>query len=357
MISLLEVLKLAKNKDASDIHITTGAPPLLRINGSLFRLETENLSSEDAKTMCYSLISDEQKAKFENEKHLDFSFFVKNVSRFRGTLFFQKGSVAGTFRKLNLLPPKARDLGLPPSIENTIHYPNGLVLVTGPTGSGKSTTLAGIIDAINQTRRSHILTLEDPVEIIHPHKNCVVSQREIGLDCHSFSDGMKNALRVDPDICLVGEMRDPETIELALKLAETGHLVFSTLHTNSASKTIDRIVSSFPAEKREILCNQLSTVLQAIVSQRLIKNKTGGRTVVAEMLFANPAIRNLIRENKIFQIYSVIQTCTQEGMQTMNQHLVKLIKASAIEMKEAFNITAEKEELYQLLRRHKIQAS
>ena len=357
MVSLLEVLKLAKNNNASDIHITAGAPPLIRINGQLFRLETESLNSEDTKTMCYSLISDEQKAFFENKKHLDFSFFIKNISRFRGTLFFQKGSVSGTFRRLEVSPPKATDLGLPPSVENTIHYPNGLVLVTGPTGSGKSTTLAAIIDAINQTRRSHILTLEDPVEIVHPHKNCVVSQREIGLDCHSFADGMKNALRVDPDICLIGEMRDPETIELALKLAETGHLVFSTLHTNSASKTIDRIVSTFPADKREVICNQLSTVLQSIVSQRLIKNKTNGRTVVTEILFANPAIRNLIRENKIFQIYSVIQTCNQEGMQTMNQSLVHLVKNGIIDTKEAFKITNEKDELYQLLKQRRRIAS
>ena len=354
MVSLLDVLRLAKNKDASDIHITVGAPPLVRINGSLLRLETDHLTSEDTKTMCYSLISDEQKAMFENNKHLDFSFFVKNVSRFRGTLFFQKGSVAGTFRKLQLLPPEAQDLGLPPSVENTIHYPNGLVLITGPTGSGKSTTLAAIIDAINQTRRSHILTLEDPVEIIHSHKNCVVSQREIGLDCHSFSDGMRNALRVDPDICLIGEMRDSETIELALKLAETGHLVFSTLHTNSTSKTIDRIVSSFPSEKKEIVCNQLSTVLQAVISQKLIKNKSNGRTVVTEILFANPAIRNLIRENKFYQIYSVIQTCHQEGMQTMNQGLVKLIKDGIIDAKDAFTVTNEKDELYQLLKRSRI---
>ena len=354
MISLLEIFKVAKSKEASDIHITTGAPPLLRINGSLFRLETDKLSAEDTKTMCYSLISDEQKAKFENEKHLDFSFFVKSISRYRGTLFFQKNSVSGTFRSLRLLPPEAKNLGLPPAVEKTIHYPNGLVLVTGPTGSGKSTTLAAIIDAINETRRSHILTLEDPVEIVHPHKNCVISQREIGLDCLSFSDGMKNALRVDPDICLIGEMRDPETIELAMRLAETGHLVFSTLHTNSASKTIDRVISSFPAEKREMISNQLSTVLQAIISQRLIENKTNGRTAVTEILFVNPAIRNLVRENKIFQIYSVIQTCTQEGMQTMNQNLVQLIKDGIIEPKEAFRVTSEKDELYQLLKRYKL---
>ena len=354
MISLLEVLKLAHQEGASDIHITTGSPPLLRINGSLIRLETNILKSEDTKELCYSLISDEQKAKFENQKHLDFSFFVKNIARFRGTLFFQKGSVAGTFRLLQLSPPNIQNLNLPPVLENMIHYPNGLVLITGPTGSGKSTTLAAIIDAINQTRKSHILTLEDPIEIVHPHKNCTVSQREIGLDCHSFADGMKNAMRVDPDICLVGEMRDAETIDLALRLAETGHLVFSTLHTNSAAKTIDRIISSFSADQKEMMCNQLSTVLQAIVAQKLIVNKQGGRSVVVEVLFANSAIRNLIRENKIFQIYSVIQTCYEEGMITMNQSLVKLVKTGAIASKLAFDISLEKEELYQLLKRNKL---
>ena len=354
MISMLEILKLAYSKKASDIHITTGGPPVIRINGELFRLDTEPLSPEQTKTMCYSLISDEQKARFENQKNLDFSFFVKNLTRFRGALFYQKSSVVGTFRMLQTTPPNVDNLGLPPSVENTIHYPNGLVLVTGPTGSGKSTTLSAIINAINETRRGHILTLEDPIEIVHSHKQCIINQREIGMDCHSFTDGMKTALRVDPDICLVGEMRDPETIEMSLKLAETGHLVFSTLHTNSAAKTIDRIVSSFPSSDRYMICNQLSTVLQAVVSQRLIKAKNGGRKVVAEIMFANAAIRNLIREGKIFQIYSVIQTNYGEGMSTMNNSLLKLIQKGEIGVKEAFNVTPEKDELYQLLKKQRI---
>ena len=354
MISILEILKVAYNKKASDIHITTGSPPVLRIDGQFVRLDTDPLDSGQTKALCYSVISDEQKARFENEKNLDFSFFVKNLSRFRGTLFFQKGSVVGTFRLLQTDPPDTQSLGLPPSVEACINYPSGLVLVTGPTGSGKSTTLSAIIDAINETRRGHILTLEDPIEMVYPHKNCIVNQREIGVDCRSFSEGMRNALRADPDICLVGEMRDTETIEMALNLAETGHLVFSTLHTNSAGKTIDRIVSTFPSSDRGVVCNQLSTVLQCVISQKLLKSKKGGRRVAVEVLFSNPAVRNLIREGKVFQIYSVIQTNYSEGMSTMNQSLLNLIKEGAIDTNEAFQASSEKEELFQLLKKQRI---
>ena len=356
MISMLDILKLAKNKNASDVHITAGSPPVLRINGQLFKLDTEVFDMEQTKKMCYSLISDEQKATFEEKKNLDFSFFVKNIARFRGTLYFQKTAVTGAFRLLQAVPPSIENLGLPPAIENIMGYPNGLVLVTGPTGSGKSTTLASCINILNETRRGHILTLEDPVEILHSHKNCIVNQREIGVDCHSFADGMRNALRADPDICFVGEMRDLETIELALRLAETGHLVFSTLHTNSAAKTIDRIISSFPAGDRPMVKNQLSTVIQAIISQRLVKTKQGGRTVAAEIMFANAAIRNLIREGKVYQIYSVIQTNFSEGMTTLNNSLLNLVKRKQIEAKEAFFVSSEKEELYQLLKKQKIAA-
>ena len=351
---MLEVFKLAQDKKASDVHITSGNPPVLRINGDLFRLDTEPLNPEQTKAMCYSLISDEQKAQFEEKKNIDFSFFIKNLARFRGALYFQRTSVAGTFRLLQSSPPDLKNLGLPAVVENLTNYPNGLVLVTGPTGSGKSTTLAACINVINETRRGHILTLEDPVEIIHFHKNCIVNQREIGVDCHSFSDGMKNALRADPDICLVGEMRDPETMELSLKLAETGHLVFSTLHTNSAAKTIDRIVSSFPSGDRAMISNQLSTVIQAVLSQRLVKSKDGGRRVVVEVMFANAAIRNLIREGKIFQIYSVIQTNFSAGMTTMNNSLLNLVQQGEVDSREAFNLSSEKEELYQLLKKRRI---
>lgn len=356
MVSLFDILRLAHAKNASDIHIVSGSPPVLRLDGQIFQLDTDPLNDEETKAMCYSLISDEQKSRFENQKHLDFSFFLKDTARFRGALFFQKGSVAGVFRTLRMTPPQTTDLFLPPSINRVIEYPYGLVLITGPTGSGKSTTLSAIINAINETRQANILTLEDPIEIIHPHKNCIVSQRELGTDFHSFVEGMQTALRIDPDICLVGEMRDRQTIELALKMAETGHLVFSTLHTNSAAKTIDRIVSSFPTDAKEIVCNQLSTLLQAVISQRLIKTKTEGRRIATEILFSNSAVSNLIREGKIFQLYSVIQTNFHTGMMTMNQSLVELIKEGIITSKSAFEITPEKEELYQLLKKVKIVA-
>ena len=356
MISMLDILKLAYEKKASDIHITAGCPPALRINGSIYKIETEPLTAEMSKKMCYSVLSDEQKANFEEKKFIDFSFFVKNLTRFRGALFFQKSAVTGTFRLLSIVPPDISNLGLPPSLENLINYPNGLVLVTGPTGSGKSTTLAAVINVINETRRGHILTLEDPVELVHSHKNCIINQREIGADCRSFAEGMKSALRADPDICLVGEMRDPETIKLSLKLAETGHLVFSTLHTNSAAKTVDRIISSFPIGDRDMVSNQLSTVIQAVVSQKLIKTKNGERRIAVEIMFANAAIRNLIREGKVFQIYSVLQTKRAEGMTTMNQSLLDLVKSGEVDPKEAFKASPNQEELFQMLKKRKISA-
>jgi len=354
MVTLLDIFKLAIEKQASDVHITTASPPVFRIDGLLYALDMEPLNSEQTKTMCYSLISDKQKAKLEEARSLDFGFFVKNLSRFRACLFFQKSAVVGTFRILNVAPPSVDNLGLPLAVERATSYPNGLVLVTGPTGSGKSTTLAAIIDRINATRRGHILTLEDPIEIVHEHKKCIINQREVGLDCPSFADGMRSALRLDPDICLVGEMRDPETIELCLRLAETGHLVFSSLHTNSAAKTIDRIVSSFPTNDRSMIQNQLSTVLRAVISQRLLKTRTIGRKLAAELMFSNSAIKNLIREGKIFQIYNVIQTNNEEGMCTMNNSLVQLIKSGEVDPKEAFFVSPEKEELNQLLKQHKI---
>ena len=351
---MIQILKLAVSKGASDIHLTANSPPLLRVDGSLFKVNSPELSSEDVKKLCYSVISDDQKATFETEKNLDFSFFIKKLARFRGALFFQKASVTGVFRLLHNEAPDLKDLGLPPVMEDITNFPHGLVLMTGPTGSGKSTTLAAITNVLNENRRAHILTIEDPIEIVHPHKNSIVNQREIGVDCRNFQDGLKNALRSDPDICFIGEMRDKSTIESALKLAETGHLVFSTLHTNTAAKTIDRLIGVFNPEDRTLIQNQLSTVLQAVVSQRLIPGVDGGRKVAIEVMMVNPAIRNLIREGKVFQIYSVMQTNFDQGTITMNRSLLELIQKGEVSPEEAFKVTSQKDELLELLKRYKI---
>ena len=352
MISMVQILKLAKDKQASDIHITVSSPPVLRVNGQICKVNVDPLDQEKTKKLCYSLISDEQKAKFEATKNLDFSFYARGLCRVRGSLFFQKACVSGTFRLLNSNPPEFADLDLPPVLQEVSNYPHGLVLVTGPTGSGKSTTLSACINKVNRTRRAHILTLEDPIEMIYAHSNSIVNQREIGTDCNSFADGLKSAMRSDPDVILVGEIRDQETVELTLKLAETGHLVFSTLHTNTAAKSIDRILGMFDQANRSMIQTQLSTVLQAVVAQRLVLARDGqGRKAVVEVMLANPAIRNLIRENKIFQITSVMQTNISEGMLTFNHSLAKLVNKGEISREQAFKVTNEKQELKRLLLR------
>ena len=350
MISMIQILKLATEKKASDIHITMNSPPVLRINGRICKINVPVLGQEETKQLCYSLISDEQKAQLESEKNLDFSFYAKGLCRVRGSLFFQKASVGGTFRLLNSVPPSFEDLNLPPVLHDITEFPHGLILVTGPTGSGKSTTLSACIQKINDGRHSHILTLEDPIEMIYRHSQSIVTQREVGTDCHSFADGLRSAMRSDPDICLLGEIRDRETVELTLKLAETGHLVFSTLHTNTAAKSIDRILSMFDQKNRTMVQSQLSTVLQAVVSQRLVLSQDGTKRLLAiEVLLANPAIRNLIRENKIYQIDSVMQTNISEGMITLNHSLVKLVKEGDISRQEALKVTSAKNELLRML--------
>ena len=350
MVSMVQILKLAKEKAASDIHITAFSPPCLRINGRICKINVPPLQPEDAKRLCYSVVSDEQKAKLEAAKNLDFSFYMRGLCRVRGALFFQKAAVSGAFRLLNSSPPSFESLDLPPTMDDISSYPHGLVLVTGPTGSGKSTTLSACIQKINSDRSSHIITLEDPIEIVYQHDQSIITQREVGSDCHSFADGLKSAMRSDPDVCMIGEIRDRETVELTLKLAETGHLVFSSLHTNTASKSIDRILSMFDQQNRVMIQNQLSTVLQAVVSQRLAVSKDGSRRhLVIEILLANPAVRNLIRENKIYQIDSVMQTNLSEGMITLNHSLVRLVKEGAIERAEALKLTAAKDELMRSL--------
>ena len=348
MISAVQILKLAVEQSASDVHLTSGSPPVLRINGDLTKVNFPPLTAAQVKELCYSLISDEQKSRFENEKNLDFSFFVKDLGRFRGALMMQKASVAGVIRLLKNVMPTVTELNLPVAVEEVINYPHGLVLVTGPTGSGKTTTLSAFINKINLTRRKHIFTIEDPIEVLYKHEKSIVSQRELGVDCHSFSDGLKSAMRLDPDVCLVGEMRDKETVESVLKLAETGHLMFSTLHTNSAAKSIDRILGMFNNDQKENIQNQISTVLRAIVSQRLVLGNHGKMYPAVEIMIVNPAIRNLIREGKFHQIENIMQTASSLGMQTMDAALVDGVAKGKFSSQQAFAVTSDKANLHKL---------
>src|SRR5512143_775421 len=305
MANLHQLLKAMVEKGASALHITTGSPPQLRIDGKLVPLRTAPLGPVETKQLCYSILTDAQKHKFEEESELDLSFGVKALSRFRANIFMQRGAVAGAFRTIPYKILTFEELGLPPVVRELAAKPRGLVLVTGPTGSGKSTTLASIIDKINMDRHDHIVTIEDPIEYLHPHKGCLVNQREVGADTKSFKHALKYVLRQDPDVVLVGELRDLETIEAALTLAETGHLCLATLHTNSCAQTINRIIDVFPPYQQTQIRAQLSFVLEGIMSQTLMpKMNSKGRVMALEIMVPNPAIRNLIREDKVHQIYS-----------------------------------------------------
>ncbi len=354
MASLHQLLKTMIEKGASDLHITTGSPAQIRIDGHMVPLNMPPMGPIETKQLCYSVLTDAQKHKFEEENELDFSFGVKSLSRFRGNIFMQRGAVAGVFRKIPFEILSFQQLGLPPVIEEMSKRPRGIVLVTGPTGSGKSTTLAAIIDKINIDRHEHIITLEDPIEFLHPHKNCVVNQREIGADSNSFKRALKSILRQDPDVVLLGELRDHETIEAALTIAETGHLVFATLHTNGAVQTINRIVDVFPSYQQPQIRAQLSFTLEGIVSQTLLPKASGsGRCCALEVLVPNSAIRNLIREDKIHQIYSSMQVGQAKfGMQTMNQSLMNLFLKRLITLEAAMLKSPDPEELRQMLAQH-----
>jgi twitching motility protein PilT len=349
--SLQQLLRAMVEKGASDMHITTGTPPLLRIDGYVVPLKLPPLSNVEAKQLCYSVLTEDQKVAFEQRNELDLSFGMKGLSRFRANLFVQRGSVAGVFRQIPLRILSFEELGLPPVAEEIANKPRGLVLVTGPTGSGKSTTLASIIDKINTEQRLHILTVEDPIEFLHPHKLCIVNQREIGSDTRTFKEALKYALRQDPDVVLVGELRDLETIEAALTIAETGHLVFATLHTNSAVSTINRIVDVFPPHQQAQVRAQLSFTLIAVLSQLLVARASGsGRAMAMEVMVPNSAIRNLIREDKLHQIYSQMQVGQGgSGMQTMNQSLVQLCQKRVITVEEAFANSSDADELRTLM--------
>jgi twitching motility protein PilT len=347
MPSIEAFLREMIERGASDLHLTTNSPPMIRLHGELVSLAHPPLSTTDTKNLTYSLLTEAQKKKFEEESELDFSFGIKGVSRFRGNLYLQKGAVGGAFRMIPHQTPQLHTLGLPTSVPELTTIPRGLVLVTGPTGSGKSTTLAAMIDKINRERHEHIVTVEDPIEFVHDHKSCLVNQREVFSDTHGFAESLKHVLRQDPDIVLIGEMRDLETIEAALVVAETGHLVFSTLHTNSAVQTINRVIDVFPPHQQSQVRAQLSLVLQAVISQQLIPRRDGrGRALAAEVMIPNPAIRNLIREEKIHQIYSQMQVGQQKfGMQTMSQALINLVQRNLITPEEAFGHATEPEEV------------
>ena len=353
MATLYDLLKIMIEKGASDLHITTGSPPRVRVDGRLIPLDHPQLTPADTKTLCYSVLTDAQKHKFEENNELDLSFGVKGLSRFRGNVFMQRGAVAGAFRTIPFQIRTFQELGLPEIVNDLVKRPRGLILVTGPTGSGKSTTLAAMVDRINSERQDHIITVEDPIEYLHPHKKCLINQREVSSDTVSFKAALRYVLRQDPDVVLIGEMRDLETIEAALTVSETGHLTLATLHTNSAVQTINRVIDVFPPHQQEQIRTQLSFVLEGILAQQLISKKSGhGRVLAVELLVPNPAIRNLIREDKIHQIYSMMQTGqTKSGQQTMNQSLFELYTKGLLSYEDAIGRSSVPEELITMLQR------
>jgi len=353
MATLPELLKTLVENEGSDLHIATSTPPQIRVHGHLRRLEMPDLQPADTKQLVYSVLTDSQKKRFEESNELDFSFGIRGLARFRCNVFTQRGAVGAVYR---VIPEKIRslqDLNLPPVLGNLAERPRGLVLVTGPTGSGKSTTLAAILDKINTERHDHILTIEDPIEYIHQHKSCLVNQREVHSDTNSFGSALRAALREDPDVVLIGEMRDLETVEAALKIAETGHLTFGTLHTNSAAQTINRIIDIFPANQQSQIRTQLSLVLEGIVCQALLPKADGkGRVCSLEIMIPTPAIRNLIRDDKIHQIYGAMQTGQEKlGMQTANQSLASLYQKRLVTLDAALNSSSNKDELQEMINR------
>jgi twitching motility protein PilT len=351
MLNLHQLLKMLVESNGSDLHITTNSPPQMRIDGHLLPMDFPPMNQVETKQLCYSVLTDAQKHKFEEENELDLSFGVKGLSRFRGNMFVQRGAVAGVFRVIPYKIMTFEELFLPPIVSELAARPRGLILVTGPTGSGKSTTLASIVDYININRSEHIVTIEDPIEYLHPHKGCLVNQREVGSDTKGFKNALKYVLRQDPDVVLIGELRDLETIEAALTLAETGHLCLATLHTNSCAQTINRIVDVFPPYHQTQIRAQLSFVLEGVLSQTLIpKMGSKGRALALEIMVPNAAIRNLIREDKVHQIYSQMQIGQDKfGMQTMNQSLYILFQKRMISLEEALGRSQDPEELKHMI--------
>jgi twitching motility protein PilT len=349
--NLRALLEEMIEKEASDLHITTGERPKLRIDGDIADSSVaEILTPKDTLQLAYSVLTENQKKRFETEDELDFSFGIQNLARFRGNCFKQRGCVSMVIRMIPFNVRTFQELGLPPVIAKLAERPRGLVLVTGPTGSGKSTTLAAIIDKINKERKGHIITVEDPIEFIHRHQGCIVNQREIGTDTKNFHTALKYALREDPDVILVGEMRDLETIAAALTIAETGHLALATLHTNSAAESINRIIDVFPSNQQSQVRAQLAFVLEGVVTQTLLPKARGrGRAMAAEIMVATPAIRALIRDDKIHQIYSAMQAGKKHGMQTMNDSLFQLYTNREVSQEECERVSSEPKEFLRMI--------
>ncbi|HKT59457.1 MAG TPA: type IV pilus twitching motility protein PilT [Gemmatimonadales bacterium] len=349
--NLRALLEEMIEKEASDLHITTGERPKLRVDGDIVDSSVpEVLTPKDTLQLAYSVLTDNQKKRFETEDELDFSFGIQNLARFRGNCFKQRGCVSMVIRMIPFNVRTFQDLGLPPVMARLAERPRGLILVTGPTGSGKSTTLAAIIDKINKERKGHIITVEDPIEFIHRHQSCIVNQREIGTDTKSFATALKYCLREDPDVILVGEMRDLETIAAALTIAETGHLALATLHTNSAAESINRIIDVFPSNQQSQVRAQLAFVLEGVVTQTLLaKAKGRGRVMACEIMVATPAIRALIRDDKIHQIYSAMQSGKKHGMQTMNDALYQLYTNREVSQEECERVSPEPKEFLRMI--------
>ena len=351
--TLSDLLKKMLELNGSDLHISTNSPPQVRVHGHLQPLDMPPMTPSETKQLAYSVLTDAQKHRFEEHLELDFSFGLKGLARFRGNLFNQRGATGAVFRVIPFEIKSFQQLTLPPIVSKLCEKPRGLILVTGPTGSGKSTTLAAMIDKINTERHDHIITIEDPIEFVHQNKNCLVNQRELHADTKSFSDALRAALREDPDVVLIGEMRDLETIESALRIAETGHLTFGTLHTNSASSTINRVIDVFPAHQQSQIRAQLSLVLEGIMCQSLLPTSNGkGRAMAMEILVPNAAVRNLIREDKIHQIYSAMQSGQEKfGMQTFNQSLATLYFQKQISLETALARSSNQDELQEMINR------
>lgn len=352
MKSLKELLEIVVKDNATDLHIVAGSPPMVRMNGNLFQRSAEPLSAQQAQNICLSLMTERQRKEFEKRNEIDFSFGVAGLARFRVNVFRQRGTFSAAIRKIPEDIPTYQSLGGPQILRDLIDKSYGLILVTGPTGSGKSTTIASLLDIVNEEKQSHIVTIEDPIEYLHAHKRCIVNQREIGHDTEDFGSAMKYLLRQDPDYCLVGEMRDRETAEIGLKISETGHLVFATLHTNSAPDTISRIISMFESGTKDVVLSQLSSVLQAVMCQRLLPGLDGSLVLAYELLVPNTGIRALIREGKLHQLHGMMQVGQQTtGMITINQCLLNLIVRRKIDVKVGFEYSPDPEELNQLLRK------